>query len=316
MRRLAIIIILVTGAFGIRAQIKENSNYVDSLSLKIGDIKEEVIKIQDNFYVIIPYGIAGNIGVYISDNGVILVDDQWAVLSKRIRELISAITREPIKTIINTHYHFDHTNGNLAFGPEKIPIISHKNARTRMSERQVMPTYYNVVQNPYPPESLPTTTFTDKLEFNEKNETIELVYYKSAHTDGDIIVHFKNADIYHTGDIFVTYGLPHIDEAAGGDIYGIIEAVENLLSQASDKTRFIPGHGPVCTKKELQEYRDLLVTVRDNVVKLYREKRILGDIIKDTQIKIHYENKGGEKFIEQVYRTVEKHELQNMLEKK
>jgi glyoxylase-like metal-dependent hydrolase (beta-lactamase superfamily II) len=185
-----------------------------------------------------------------------------------------------------------------------------------MSERQVMPTFYNVVQKPYPPESLPTTTFTDKSELYEKNETVELVYYKSAHTDGDIIVHFKNADIYHTGDIFVTYGLPHIDEAAGGDIYGIIEAVEKLLSQASDKTRFIPGHGPVCTKKELQEYRDLLTTVRDNVVKLYREKRKLGDIIKDTQIKIHYENKGGEKFIEQVYRTVEKHELENRSEKK
>ena len=309
MKRLIVVLLLLEiGTLTVNAQVRENS--IDSMSLKIGDIKEELVKIQDNYYVIIPYGLAGNIGVFISDTGVILIDDQWAMLSKRIKELISTITNKPIKTIINTHYHFDHTNGNLAFGPEKIPIISHKNARTRMSERQVMPTFYNVVQKPYPVESLPTITFTDKSELYEGTETIELVYFKAAHTDGDIIVHFKSADIYHTGDIFANLFLPHIDEVAGGDIYGVIEATDKLLSQASEKTKFIPGHGPVATKIELQAYRDLLATIRDNVVKLYREKRKLEDIIKDTQIKIHYENKGGEKFIAQVYRTVEKHETQ------
>ena len=309
MKRLIVVLLLLEiGTLTVNTQVRENS--IDSMSLKIGDIKEELVKIQDNYYVIIPYGLAGNIGVFISDTGVILIDDQWAMLSKRIKELISTITNKPIKTIINTHYHFDHTNGNLAFGPEKIPIISHKNARTRMSERQVMPTFYNVVQKPYPVESLPTITFTDKSELYEGTETIELVYFKAAHTDGDIIVHFKSADIYHTGDIFANLFLPHIDEVAGGDIYGVIEATDKLLSQASEKTKFIPGHGPVATKIELQAYRDLLATIRDNVVKLYREKRKLEDIIKDTQIKIHYENKGGEKFIAQVYRTVEKHETQ------
>ena len=316
MKRLIILIILGTSAFGVNAQIKERTNFIDSMSFKIGDIREELVKIQDNYYVITPYGLAGNIGVFISDTGVILIDDQWAVLSKKIKELILTITNKPIKTIINTHYHFDHTNGNLAFGPEKIPIISHKNARTRMSERQVMPTFYSVVQKPYPVESLPTITFTDKTEFYEGSETIELVYFKAAHTDGDIIVHFKSADIYHTGDIFANLFLPHIDEAAGGDIYGVIEATDQLLLQASERTKFIPGHGPVATRKELQTYRDLLAAIRDNVVKMYREKRELGDIVKDTQVKIHYENKGGEKFIAQVYRTVEKHENQNRLEKK
>ena len=316
MKRLIILIILVSGALGIKAQIKERINFIDSMSFKIGDIKEELVKIQDNYYVISPYGLAGNIGVFISDTGVILIDDQWAVLSKRIIELVSTITSKPIKTIINTHYHFDHTNGNLAFGPEKIPIVSHKNARTRMSERQVMPTFYNVVQKPYPFESLPTTTFTDKSDLYEGDEIIELVHYKTAHTDGDIIVHFKNADIYHTGDIFVNLFLPHIDEVAGGDIYGVIEATDKLLSQSNEKTKFIPGHGPVGTKKELQTYRDLLATIRDNVVNLYRKKRKLEDIIKDTQLKIHYQNNDGVDFIAQVYRTVEKHENQNRLERK
>ena len=291
---------------------------MDSLASKIGDIKEEIIKIQENYYVIIPYGIAGNIGVFIGNTGVILIDDQWAVLSRRIKELISTITSKPIKTIINTHYHFDHTHGNLTFGPEGIPIIAHKNARTRMSERQVIPTYHNVVQKPFPLEALPTITFTDKSELHEGNETIELIYYKDAHTDGDVIVHFKNADIYHTGDVFVSIGgwLPHIDEKAGGSIYGVIDAANKLLSLTSGTTKFIPGHGPVSSKKELQDYRDLLTAVRDNVVKMYRQKAKLEDIIKDTQIKIHYENKGGENFIAQVYRAVEKHENQYRAEKK
>lgn len=309
MKRLSVVLLLlVAGTMTVKAQLREN--FIDSMSFKIGEIKEELVKIQDNYYVIRPYGLAGNIGVYVSDTGVILIDDQWAVLSKRIKELISTITNKPIKTIINTHYHFDHTNGNLAFGPEKIPIVAHKNARIRMSERQVMPTFYNVVQKPYPVESLPTITFTDKSELHEGSETIELVYFKAAHTDGDIIVHFKTADIYHTGDIFANLFLPHIDEAAGGDIYGVIEATDKLLSQANEKTKFIPGHGPVGTKKELQAYRDLLATIRDNVVKLYREKRKLEDIIKDTQLKIHYQNNNGVDFIAQVYRTVEKHEKQ------
>jgi cyclase len=285
---------------------------MDSLASKIGDIKEEIIKIQENYYVIIPYGIAGNIGVFIGETGVILVDDQWSVLSRRIKELISTITSKPIKTIINTHYHFDHTHGNLTFGPEKIPIVSHKNARTRMSERQVIPTYRNVVQKPYPPEALPTITFTDKSELHEGTETIELVHFKEAHTDGDVIIHFKNADIYHTGDVFVNIGgwLPHIDEKAGGSIYGVIDAVNKLLSQTSETSKFIPGHGPVATRKEMQEYRDLLTSVRDNVVKMYKAKAKLEDIVKDTQTKIHYEREGGDKFIAQVYRAVEKHENQ------
>jgi glyoxylase-like metal-dependent hydrolase (beta-lactamase superfamily II) len=310
-RLIAVLLLISTGTLTLRAQSKEN--YIDSVSLAIGDIREEIVKIQDNYYMIRPYGLAGNIGVFISDAGVVLIDDQWAVLSKRIKELVKTITDKPIKTIINTHYHYDHTNGNLAFGPEKIPIIAHRNARTRMSERQVLP---SSIQKPYPGEALPTITFTEKSELHEGGELIELTYYRAAHTDGDIVVHFKVADIYHTGDLFVTYGLPFIDEAAGGDIYGMIESADKLLSQASEKTRFIPGHGPICTKKELQEYRDLLAAVRDNVVRLYREKQKVEEIIRDTQIKIHKEDRGSKDFIAQVYRAVERHENQSHLGKK
>ena len=173
-----------------------------------------------------------------------------------------------------------------------------------------MPSWYNIVQIPYPNEALPILTFTDKATLYEKPEVIEMIHYRNGHSDGDIVVHFKNADIYHTGDIFVNWKLPfitHIDEAAGGDIYGMIEAIDQLLMQSNENTRFIPGHGPVGSRKELQEFRNLLSTIRDNVEAMYIENRTIDEIIKDTKIKIPFEAKDADKFIEQTYRSVKRH---------
>jgi cyclase len=307
------IISLITLTISLKAQVRENANFVDSLSSKVVEINDELIKIQDNYYAIISDGMAGNIGVFLNNDGVILIDDQWSLLSKRIKELLSTVTPKPVKTIINTHYHFDHTNGNIAFGSEKIQIISHENARKRMSERQViMPILKglgpdNIVQKSYPPEALPILTFTDKLTIYCETEIIDLIYFKHAHSDGDVVVHFKNSDIYHTGDIFVMYGLPFIDEQAGGDIYAMIDAIDTLLSQSNEKTKFIPGHGPVCSIKELKEYRDLLFTIQNNVETLTRENRDSDEILKNTTTKIPFETEDAEQFIKQVYRSVKRH---------
>ena len=294
----------------IKAQIKENETYIDSVSEAITGIMENLVKIQDNYYAIISYGLAGNIGIFIGDEGVVLIDDQYATLSKRIREMLSTITQKPTVAIINTHYHYDHTLGNVAFGAEKIHIIAHENARLRMSERQVIPTWYNVVQKPYPEEALPVLTFTEKATLYIRPEIIELSHYENAHSDGDIAVHFKNADVYHTGDLFINFKIPfitHIDEAAGADIYGMIGAIDQLLLQSGETTKFIPGHGPVGSKKELQAFRDLLSTIRDNVEELFKKNKDLNEIIKDTKIKINNDSSEADRFIEQVYRSVKKH---------
>jgi cyclase len=177
-----------------------NANYVDSLSSTMLDIKEELVKIEDNYYVIMPYGIAGNIGVYVGKEQVILIDDQWSILSSRIKEILKTITDKPVKYIVNTHFHYDHTNGNKSFGKENIPIIAQKNTRDRLSkDQELIP--LGILQQAYPLEALPTITFTDSLQLHDGIEIIELIHYKNAHTDGDVIVHFKKSDIYHTGDI-------------------------------------------------------------------------------------------------------------------
>jgi glyoxylase-like metal-dependent hydrolase (beta-lactamase superfamily II) len=182
-----------------------------------------------------------------------------------------------------------------------------------MSEKQVLlPTFEfqgsaGIVQKPYLPEALPIMTFTDTLTLYEGSEIIEMVHYKYAHSDGDIVVHFNNADIFQTGDIFVTYGLPYIDEAAGGDLYYMIEALNKLLLHSNENTKFIPGHGPVCSIRELKEYRDLLSTILNNVETLTRENRKLEEILIDTKSKIPFETKDADKFIEQTYRSVKRH---------
>lgn len=313
---LPVVLYLIPGP-PLRAQVtagvtpSENNRYVDSLALLVGSTSEKLIKIHDQIYIVSPTKVAGNTGVFIGTDGVYLIDSQWAALSGRIKEHVRSVTATPIKAIINTHYHFDHTNGNLAFGAEGIPIIAHINTRLRMMERQVIHSHENEVQSPYPAHALPTVTFTRELSFHEGNETIELLYFENAHTDGDAVVHFKEADIYHTGDIFVTYGLPVIDADSGGNIFALIEALDTLLARANDRTRFIPGHGPLCSKKELLVFRNLLASIKNKVVVLYQQNKPLTEIIKETRTLLDPNLSGvnQEKFITQVYQMVKSSHL-------
>ena len=286
-------------------QIK--TNYIDSLGVSVADIKEELLKIKENYYVIMPYGIAGNIGVYIGKENVILIDDQWSILSTRIKEILKTITDKPIKYIINTHFHFDHVDGNKSFGKENIPIISHKNVRERLSKDQVLSSF--VLQKAYPADGLPTITFNDSMQLFEDKEVFELIHFKNAHTDGDVIIHFKEADIYHTGDIFVTYGLPFIDENNGGDIYGMIGAIDYLLSVSDSETKFIPGHGPVCSIKELSGYSKLLTSIKDQVANLIKKGVSIDKIINEVEIDEKIKGVDKKDFISHVYRMVLKRNL-------
>jgi cyclase len=296
----------------LKANAQVNTHYIDSLATKMIDIKEELVKIKENYYIIMPFGIAGNIGVYLGKDQVVLVDDQWSVLSSRLKEILSTITNKPIKYIVNTHFHYDHTNGNLSFGKENIPIIAHTNARSRMARDQELPGVVNILQKAYPEEALPAITFSDSLQLNDGIETIELIHFKNAHTDGDVFVHFKKADIYHTGDVFVTYGLPFIDEINGGDIYGMIKATEYLLSVAKPETKIIPGHGPLCTSKEVSAYRNLLVSIRDQVIDLIKKGMTLDQVTSAVKIDPKIEGVSRAQFIPQVYRMVLKHENINV----
>lgn len=309
---IALVTLMVHSSFG-----QHENNFIDSLAQTVGDTKEELIKIKENYYLIQPTGIAGNIAFYTGSTGVVMVDAQWQKLAPRIKELISTVTDKPVRSLINTHFHFDHIDGNKAFGRENLDIIAHTNLRTRLLKDRVISGsgFGAIIQKAYPPEAIPTITFNDTLTLYEGNETIRLIHFPNAHTDSDVIVHFKTADIYHTGDIFVTYGLPVIDEANGGDIYAMIQTIEYLLSVSNSGTRFIPGHGPICSIKELSDYKILLTSIKDQVVDGLKKGLSLERI---SEAVIVNKNVGGidrKMFVAHVYRMVLKHEKFNTKKK-
>ena len=259
------LIILFTLSTGSQSFAQEK-NEIDKRRKTITNVKDTLVKLSSHVYAILSDGEAGNIAIYENPDGMILVDDQWVELLPKVKKLLATITNKPVKYVLNTHFHYDHSDGNKIFGKEGVIIISHDNIRKRLEEEQVL-TLTNLVQKAYPFEALPFITFSDSLTLNEPNEKIKIYHVKNAHTDGDSFIEFMNANVIHTGDVFVRYGFPYIDDNNGGNIYGMIEAVDMLINSTNDSTKIIPGHGPISYKKDLISYRDMLITVVSRIQK-------------------------------------------------
>lgn len=262
---LGIILLILLSVFSTKQQLfAQEKNEIDEKRKTIGNIKDTLVKLSMHVYAILSDGEAGNIAVYENPDGLVLVDDQWIELMPKVKKILASISNKPVKYVLNTHFHYDHSDGNKVFGKEGAIIISHDNIRKRLAEKQVL-SLSNLVQKPYPFEALPFITFSDSLTLNEPNEKIKVFHVKNAHTDGDSFIEFINANIIHTGDVFVRYGFPYIDDNNGGNIYGMIEAIDMLINYTNDSTKIIPGHGQISYKKDLISYRNMLVTVVNRI---------------------------------------------------
>ena len=253
---LIILFTLLTG----RQLFAQEKNEIDEKRKTIINVKDTLLKLSAHVYAILSYGEAGNIAIYENADGLVLVDDQWVELLPKVKKLLATISKKPVKYVLNTHFHYDHSDGNKVFGKEGAIIISHDNIRRRLEEKQVL-SLSNLVQKAYPFEALPFITFSDSLTLNERDEKIKVYHVKNAHTDGDSFIEFMNANVIHTGDVFVRYGFPYIDDNNGGNIYGMIEAIDILINWTNDSTKIIPGHGPISYKTDLISYRNMLGTV-------------------------------------------------------
>ena len=223
-------------------------------------------------------GSGGNIGALVGNEGIILVDDQYAPLTEKIKKALAAISDKPIKFVINTHFHLDHTGGNQNLGGEGAIIVSQENNRKRLTTDQFI-ALFKMEQKAPPYEALPKITFTESLSFHFNGETVDVFHVKNAHTDGDAIIYFKEANVFHTGDVFVRYGLPFIDQPNGGSIDGMIAATDRLLNMSNDNSIFIPGHGALSGKKDLLGYKNMLETVRSRVANGIKKGKTLDQII-------------------------------------
>lgn len=228
----------------------------------MADVEIEVEPLTDQ--VALLYGRGGNIGVSHGEDGVFLIDDQYAPLTDRIRAAIGELSDQPVRYVINTHWHGDHTGGNENLGEAGAVIVAHENVRERMSTEQFMEVFDRKV--PASPEAaLPMVTFNDTVTFHINGDTATVHHVPRGHTDGDSIIYFKNADVLHMGDNFFNNGYPFIDRDSGGSVQGMIDAVERGLKIAGDGTKIIPGHGELSDREGLETYHGMLTTITERV---------------------------------------------------
>ena len=211
-------------------------------------------------------GQGGNVGVFSGADGVMLVDDQYAYQSAPIRRALDALSAGPVRFLLNTHWHSDHTGGNEAFAARGALIFAHENVRQRMSVEQFMAALERSVP-PAPEAALPVVTFDSELRFHWNGDEVHAMHVASAHTDGDAIVRFHGANVLHTGDVYFENGYPFVDLSSGGSIDGLIAAVDRLLALADEDTAILPGHGDLSDRAELAEYRDMLRAARERVLR-------------------------------------------------
>ena len=228
------------------------TNY-DTVQVKMVPITPTVYLLQ---------GAGGNVVVSAGDDAVFVVDAQLAQLTKKLQAAIAELTSNPVRFVVNTHWHPDHVGGNENLGKAGATLRAHENARRRMSAEQFIAAQNRKI--PRSPSAAVPLAISDTA-FVLNGDSITVFHAPNAHTDGDLIVHFTKSNVIHMGDVFSSSSLPFIDITSGGSINGIIDAVDKVLAISGDNTQIIPGHGPPANKARLKMYRDVIVTLRDRI---------------------------------------------------
>jgi glyoxylase-like metal-dependent hydrolase (beta-lactamase superfamily II) len=238
----------------------------------------------------------GNVAASVGDDGLFIVDDEIEPMTPKLKAALAALSKKPVRFVINTHWHMDHTGNNPAMAAAGAVIVAQENVRKRLSVDNVLHMGNQEMKiKAQPPAALPVITFTDDVTLHLNGDDVHIIHVAPAHTDGDSIVHFVKANVIHTGDT-VTASYPIVDVDSGGQFEGFIAAADKILSLADDNTKIIPGHGPLMTKADLVAYRQMLIDVRDKVGKLLSAKKS-ADEIKAAKPLADLDAKWGQGFI-------------------
>jgi glyoxylase-like metal-dependent hydrolase (beta-lactamase superfamily II) len=262
-------------------------------------VQMKVSKVAGNVYML--EGAGGNIGASVGDDGIVVVDDQYAPLADKIQAALKGITDKPVRFIINTHYHPDHTGSNEYF-QKQAPIIAHDNVRKRLEAGGPAGNggSLHMEFKPQPKEALPILTFDHDVTVHLNGEDIRALYFPAGHTDGDSIIFFPKSNVVHMGDDFVTYGFPFIDVDSGGSINGMIDAVEKVIGQLPADGKIIPGHGPVSSLDDVRAYLTMLKATRDVVASALKEGKTL-DQMKQAKLLDPWKKYSGDFVSEDVF---------------
>jgi len=263
--RKILIALLALLAFGAQAQQRN----FDAVQIK-------TTKVADGIYML--EGEGGNIGVSAGEDGVFLIDDQYAPLTPKILAAVKEISDKPVRFLINTHWHGDHTGGNENLGKAGVVIVAQDNVYKRLSAGGVI----QMLKQNYPPASraaLPVITFSDTATLHLNGEDVTAHHLPPAHTDGDSYVQFRKANVVHSGDVFAAYRYPFIDPESGGSVKGVIRAIDILLPLLDDNTKVIPGHGGLSSKKDVLAYRKMIATVVGRIEPMAKSGKTLQQVL-------------------------------------
>ena len=301
----SLIISLSVLTFSINAAHHEESEFnykdgqqavMDAFGWDFDEAEISIESVSDNIHVL--FGLGGNILVSTGADGVLLVDDQMPELKYKILRSLRKIGGKSVDYIINTHWHFDHAEGNLVFGPDGAKIVAHENSRKMMlNPKPINLSFIVYPQQPYPLNAVPQITYQDSMKLHLNGDQIELYHFGHAHTTGDTAVYLRNSNVLHMGDVFNMTGPPFIDAGNGGSIDGIIRFCEEILKVVNDKTVVVPGHGPISTTEDIQTYIDMLIVVRDRIQAQILEGKSLQEIIESDPTKEWRDKFGDGPFI-------------------
>ncbi len=233
-------------------------------------VQIKVHKVAGNFYYL--EGQGGNVGVLVGDDGVLMIDDQFAPLTEKLVAAVKTISKKPIKMLVNTHVHGDHTGGNENIGKMSVEIIAHDNVRARLIKG------VNGAP-PSPAVALPVVTFADTIALHFDGEDLEVAKLPPAHTDGDSYIKLTKADVIHVGDVFRTVGFPIVDGANGGTVKGTLAALQKVIDMAGPNTKILPGHGVVSTRDDIVAFRDMVASLQTKVSEMIKQGMTLEQVM-------------------------------------
>ena len=243
----------------------------------LSKVEIKATKISGNVYML--EGAGGNIGVSVGSDGILIVDDQFAPLADKIKASLKTLGDGKLKFILNTHWHGDHTGGNVAFGPEA-PIIAQTNVRKRMSTEQKSE-FFKRNTPASPKEALPVITFDESLSVHFNGEEIRVIHFPQGHTDGDSVIFFTGSNVVHMGDDFFAGAFPFVDLESGGSVEGLAKNIGEIIPKIPAGAKLIPGHGPLSSIDDLKAYHHMLLTTTDIVRKKMAAKKTLDEIKKE-----------------------------------
>src|SRR5262245_21921511 len=228
------------------------------------EMEIKAARLADNLHVL--EGGGGNVAAFVWEGGVLLVDDKVAPASPRLKTAVAAISVQPIRFVVNSHWHPDHRGGNEALAGDGSVIVAHENVRRRMSVETFIAVFDRRLPAS-PPQALPIVTFTRDVTFHLGDEEISVIHVDPAHTDGDSLIFFRKANVLHMGDCFLNGSFPVVDYSTGGLLSGVIAAADRALAMTDARTRIIPGHGPVASREDLRQWREMIATILERVRK-------------------------------------------------